>query len=423
MTFPSPTMPSLIDPAAIIELYPLLAFLRREAPVAWVDPLSAWIVTRYDDVAAAFRNPALSSQRMDLIVRYQLRGKDPSLAKEFERIGNQQMLFRDGAEHHRLRVLGNRGFTPSMLDRARPIIQRTVDRLLDRLQDAKSIDLVADFAQPLPALVIAELFAIPEEDRTKFQSWSDAIAQFFGMSFGDPEAAAQASDAAAVKLEAYFLDLLERRRQTPGEDLISLLLAGQAEGKLSAEEVCAQCILFIAAGHVTTIDQIANGVNSFLDSPDQWQRLQRDPSLMHAAVEEVLRHDSAVPFVHRIARAETQVRGQTIKPGDVVYLSTAAANRDPEVFSDPDRFDIGRTDNRHLSFGTGAHVCLGAGLARRELEISLATLCRRFPSLARDAAPAMRRCESLIFRGFHCLPVRLDGGLESREAGSAHRST
>ena len=401
----SSSLPLLADPQALIDLYPLLAHLRLEAPVLWIEPLSAWMVTRYEDVVAAFRNPALSSQRMDLIVRFQLRGSDPQLAKEFERIGNQQMLFRDGAEHHRLRVLGNRGFTPSMLDRARPIIQRTVDRLLEGLPESAKFDLVADFAQPLPALVIAELFAIPEKDRSDFQDWSDAIAQFFGMSLGDPEQAARASDAAAVKLEAYFLALLEERRHKPGDDLMSLLLAGQSEGKLRPEEVSAQCILLLAAGHVTTIDQMANGVNAFLDFTDEWERLRSEPALLPSAVEEALRFDSAVPLVHRICRAETQIRGQTILPGQGVYLSTAAANRDPDIFAEPDRFDIARADNRHISFGVGPHVCLGAGLARRELEIGFSALSRRFPQLRRGAEPARRRCESLIFRGFHSLPV------------------
>lgn len=380
--------------------------MRQEDPVHWSEALHAWVLTRYEDVAQAFRDPRLSNQRMDLLVRFQLRDSDPTLARDFERVGNQQMLFKDGAEHHRLRVLGNRGFVPSMLERSRPMIQQVVDELLSKVQGAGRMDVAADLAQPLPALVIADMFGIPAGDRHLFQEWSDAAARFFGGLLDDPAEDARAANAAMVSLERYFLALLEERRKGPGDDLMSLLLAGQAEGKLSAEEVCSQCILFLVAGHVTTIDQMSNAVSAFLTHPDQTQRLRDDPSLIHSAVEEVLRYDGAVPVIHRIAAADLDVGGRTIRQGQVVYLSIAAANRDPAVFPDPDRFDIARADNRHVAFATGPHVCLGAGLARRELEIGLLTLFRRLPNLRRDEAKTpRRRCESLVFRGFHSLPV------------------
>jgi cytochrome P450 len=401
--------PSLLadftDVHAVTELYPMLARLREADPVHWAPQLNAWVVTRYADVASALRDPALSSQRMDLIVRYQLRNHDPAIAKDFERIGLQHMLFRDGAEHHRLRVLGNRGFTPSMLDRARPMVQRVVDGLLDRVQPARHMDLVGDFAQPLPALAIAELFGIPAQDRQKFQEWSDAGATLFGGNLIDPAAQAKAANDGSVELERYFLALIEERRKHPGHDLLSLLLAGQAEGRLSAEEVCAQCTLILIAGHVTTIDQMSNGVHAFLRNPEQWRMLRGDPTRIAAAVEEVLRFDTAVPFTHRIAKAETKIGDRTITPGQVVYLGLAAANHDPAVFAHPDRFDISRSSNNHLSFATGPHVCLGANLARRELEIGLTTIARRMPNLRAGTESPRRRCENIVFRGFYNLPV------------------
>lgn len=393
------------DPSALTALYPLLARVRSEDPVHWSEQLNAWVVTRYADVVAALRDPALSSRRMDLIVRYQLRDSDPGIAKDFERIANQQMLFRDGADHHRLRVLGNRGFTPSMLERARPMVQRVVDRLLDKVQANGRMDAIEDFAQPLPALAIADLFGIPEADRDKFQKWSDDAAKFVGGNLTDPPAEAKAANDAFLALEAYFLDLIDERRKQPGHDLISLLLAGQAEGKLSAEEVSGQCSLILIAGHVTTIDLTGNAINAFLDHPEQWRALVSDPSRVAAAVEEVLRYDSAVPFIHRIAAKDTRIGGKAVAPGQVVYLGLAAANRDPAVFANPDVFDISRANNNHVSFAVGPHVCLGAGLARRELEIALTTLAKRMPKLRRGAEPPRRRCESLVFRGFYSLPV------------------
>jgi cytochrome P450 len=404
---PQPQSPyGLTDPQVLADPYPLFHQMRREDPVHWSDALQAWVVTRYDDVSAAFREPRLSNQRMDLLVRYQLRNSDPALAKDFERVGYQQMLFRDGAEHHRLRVLGNRGFTPTMLERARPMTQRVVDALLDKVAGAGRMDVAADFAQPLPALVIAEMFGIPPGDRHLFQEWSDAAARFFGGTLGDPEADARAANDATVKMERYFLDLLEERRKSPGDDLMSLLLAGQAEGKLRAEEVSAQCSLILAAGHVTTIDQMGNAVHALLQHPEQLQRLRDNPSLVPSAVEEALRYDPAVPFIHRIATADLDLGGKTVRKDQVVYLGLAAANRDPAAFPDPDRFDVGRANNRHVAFGAGPHVCLGAGLTRRELEVGLATLFRRLPDLRPDPASApRRRCESLVFRGFYALPV------------------
>lgn len=396
----------LTDPRVLSDLHPLLHQMRADDPVHWSDELQSWVLTRYDDVCAAFREPRLSNQRMDLIVRFQLRNSDPAIAKDFERMGFQQMLFRDGSEHHRLRVLGNRGFTPSMLERCRGMVQRIVDDLLEQVAEKGEMDVAIDLTQPLPALVIAEMFGIPAADRHLFQQWSDAAARFFGGTLGDPARDGRAANDAILGLEKYFLTLLEERRRQPGEDLMSLLLAGQAEGKLSAEEVCAQCILILVAGHVTTIDQMANAIHAFLTNPDQRDLLRERPELLPSAVEEVLRYDPAVPFIHRIAMGDLEIRGRTIRQGQVVYLGIAAANRDPAAFSHPDRFDIARTDNKHVAFAAGPHVCLGAGLARRELEIGLSTIFTRLPRLQlHPAKAAHRRCESLVFRGFHTLPV------------------
>jgi cytochrome P450 PksS len=396
----------LTDPEVLADPHPVLHRLRQEDPVYWAEDVQAWILTRYEDVCQAFRDPRLSNQRLDLLVRTQLRDSDPVLAADFERLGRSQMLYQDGAEHHRLRVLGNRGFTPTMLERARPMVQAVVDDLLGRVAAAGRMDVVADFAQPLPALVIAAMFGIPASDRHLFQEWSDAAARFFGGNLRDPEQDARAANAAVLALDQYFQALLEECRRNPGDDLMSLLIAAQDEGKLSAAEVCAQCVLILVAGHVTTIDQMSNGVHALLRHPDQLRRLLDDPALIQTAVEEVLRYDGAVPFIHRIAAADVEMGGKTIRKGQVVFLGIAAANRDPTVFADPDHFDVGRRDNRHIAFAAGPHVCLGAGLARRELEIGLLALFRRLKGLRLDeTAPPVRKCVNLVFRGFSALQV------------------
>jgi cytochrome P450 len=236
-----------------------------------------------------------------------------------------------------------------------------------------------------------------------------AGARFFGGAVGDPEEAARAANEAARQQERYFLDLLEQRRRRPGDDLMSLLLQGQAEGRLTAEEVCAQCTMLLGAGHITTMDQLGNTVLALLKNPEQLDRLRHDPALVRPAVEEGLRYDGTAQLLQRIARADLKLRGQMIREGDLLYLSLGAANRDPEVFIEPDRFDIGRADNRHLAFGAGRHLCLGMTLARRELEVSLGRLMQRMPRLRFDEQrPLRRRADSMVLRGLESLPVLFD---------------
>lgn len=398
----------LLDPAALLDPHPTLHRMRAEDPVHWSDQLHAWVLTRYDDVAAALNDPRLSSKQLDVMLQYQLGGRDPAIVADYRRLVGGMMLLKDGDDHHRLRVLGNRGFTPSLLENFRPVIQWVVDRLLDKAAAGGRMDIVRDLAQPFPAAIIAELFNIPDDDQPRFQAWADDVVKYFGGSLGDPDADARAANAGAIELERYFLAMHAKRGGKPGIDLMGLFIAGQQEGKLTAAEVCCQCVLLLNAGHVTTIDQLSNAVYDLLTHPDQLTRLRAEPTLIRTAVEELIRFNPAVCYTRRTAVEDVPLRGKTIRTGDLVYLGLAAANRDPAVFPDADRLDLGRKENKHLSFGGGPHVCLGAGLARRELEIGLTTLLRRFPALALDPAAApVRRCESLVFRGFGTLPVRL----------------
>jgi pimeloyl-[acyl-carrier protein] synthase len=221
----------LTDPAFLEDPYPVYHRMRQQDPVYWSDALGAWVLTRYDDVRAATRNPALSSATCEVAVRAQLRGSDPALAADYTRIARSMMIMNDGQDHHRLRVLGNRAFTPSALARWQAVIERVVDDLFDAALPRGRMDLSDDLARPLPAIVIAELFGIPPEDRAMFHQWSMNGARFFGGAVRDPVGAARAANEAALHKERYFHDLLEERRHRPGDDLMSLLLAGQAEGR------------------------------------------------------------------------------------------------------------------------------------------------------------------------------------------------
>ena len=398
---------ALTSPDALADPYPTLQRMRCEDPAHYSETLGAWFLTRYADVLQAFRDPRLSADRTRFVIDAQLGSRDRAIVKDFERFQKGTMLNKDGAEHFRLRRVANHGFTPALLDGMRLKIQRVADELLDRAGPSGRMDIVANYAQPLPIIVICELFGIPAEDRHRFRKWADDQVKFFGLTRGDVEADARAANEATVNFQCYFLDLLEERRlRPPGNDFLSLLIAGQDEGRLSAEEVTAQCQLILNAGHVTTIHQLCNAVHAFLKHPEQLRRLRSDPSLINSAVEEVLRYDPAAPFVRRLAAADMEIGGQTIREGALVYLAVAAANHDPEVFANPDCFDIGRAENRHIAFGSGADACLGSGLTRRELEIGLMTLVRRLPRLGFDPeSRPRRRCSSFLFRGFDTFPV------------------
>jgi cytochrome P450 len=396
----------LASPAASADPHPVFHRMRREEPVHHSRALGAWLVSRYDDVLGGLRDPRLSSDRISSILDAQVAAGDRGSVRDFERTRRTMMVNMDGPAHHRLRRLVSPAFTPAAIDAARPMIQSAVDRLLDRAAGLDRLDVVADYAEPLPTLVICELLGIPAEDRPTLRSWSDNAAKLMGATHGASGSTARTANDTVVNLERYFLRLIEDRRRRPGDDLLSLLIRGEEDGRMTSEELSSQCQMLLVGGHLTLIDQLCNAVHAFLIHPGQLRRLRLDPSLIGSAIEEVLRHDPPLTFVHRVAAADFELGGAAIRKGDRVLLCLAAANRDPEAFADPDAFDIGRAGNRHLSLGAGPHACAGGGLARAELEIALSTLIRRLPGLALDPEdPPRRRPGSPMFRGFHSLPV------------------
>jgi cytochrome P450 len=396
----------LASPAVVADPHPVFRRMRREQPVHHSRALGAWLVTRYEDVLGGLRDPRLSSDRIPSILDAQVAAGDRGNVRDFERTRKTMMVNMDGPAHHRLRRLVNPGFTPAAIDAARAMIQSAVDRLLDRAEGLDRLDVAADYAGPLPTLVICELLGVPAEDRPSLRTWSDDAAKLMGATHGASGSTARTANDAVVSLERYFLRLIEDRRRRPGDDLLSLLIRGEEEGRMSPEELSSQCQMLLVGGHLTLIDQLCNAVHAFLNHPAQLRRLRLDPSLVGSAIEEVLRFDPPLTFVHRVAAEDLELGGAEIRKGDRVLLCLAAANRDPEAFADPDTFDIGRAGNRHLSFGSGPHACAGGGLARTELEIALLTLFRRLPRLALDPEnPPRRRAGSLMFRGFRSLPV------------------
>lgn len=394
------------QPQMLADPYPFYAELRREDPVHWSPLLQLWLVTRYDDVLAVLRDhQRFSSERT--------RATNP-FVRQLEAVRQASgplgraptMLSLDPPAHTRMRNLVNKAFTPRMVERVRPHIQEIADQLLDGLEEPHRIDIVRDLAVPLPVIVIAETLGVPPADRERFKAWSSDVANTLGGPLQAEDLLRRAQQS-SLELADYFRGQIELRRSEPRDDLLSALIAAEEQGDLlSEDEMLATCILLLIAGNETTTNLIGTGMLALLRHPDQLRLLQEEPSLMPAAVEEMLRYDPPAQLTSRVATEPVILRGKKIEPGQIVLPVLAAANRDPEQFPDPDRFDIRRRGARHLSFGYGIHYCLGAPLALAEAEVAFATLLRRFPHLEGEF-DAPQWGSSFILRGLQSLPVRL----------------
>jgi pimeloyl-[acyl-carrier protein] synthase len=373
--------------------YPFYHRLRAADPVHRT-PMGLWVLTRYDDVVAVLKDP-----------RFGREGFEQILANVYGE-GARSMLFRDPPDHTRLRGLVSQAFTPRVIERMRSHIQDIVDRLLQRVQNANAMDVIADLAYPLPVTVICEMLGVPTDAHSGICQWSADLARSvdaIGMPT-DEEVVKRGRVAQQAMLD-YFSDLIPERRQTPRDDLLGLLIAAEEQGdRLSEGELLITCILLFVAGHETTVNLIGNGLLALLNHPDELAKLRADLTLLPGAVEELLRYDSPVQRTARITNTDVELDGRKIAKGSLVVTAIGAANRDPAHFPDPDRLDITRRDNRHIAFGFGIHFCLGAPLARLEGQIAIDTLLRRMPGLRLvTSAPEWR--ESSTLRGLKRLPV------------------
>jgi len=386
--------------------------LREAAPLHCIEGGSFrfWVLTRHADVIAVLRDPRTSVDRA-------FQPKPPAVAAAVDpsalhplaramRAMSRIMLFRDPPDHTRLRGLVNKAFTPRMVEALRPRIEALVGQLLEPLRDGGRFDLVRDLAEPLPILVIAELLGLPVEDRKELKRWSDDLAVMLDGSIAMQHMGRAVQSASEVI--AYLRDHLDERRAAPREDLLSAMLAAtERDESLVDDEILGTALLVMGAGHETTTNLIGNGVLALLRSPGEWQRLRGEPALAGSAVEELLRFDSPVQATSRIFIEPVEIHGRSIPAREEVGLLLGAANRDPEAFAAPDRLDIGRADNRHVSFGFGIHFCLGAGLARLEAQLAIGALAARLPrlELACDEAELAWR-PGWLLRGLESLPIR-----------------
>jgi cytochrome P450 len=384
-----------MDPEFLADPYPTYHRLRAEDPVHR-SPLGFWVLTRYEDVVTVLRDPRFAKEAMMAVVAVRF-GIAPGT------IG-LSMLDRDPPAHTRLRSLVSKAFTPRVVERLRPHIQQIVDGLLARVESQGSMDLIEEFAYPIPVIVICELLGVPVEDHQQFKAWSLDIARGLDaiMLPVDSEVTRR-SGTARQALLGYFRGLIAERRVLPRDDLLSGLIAAEEAGdRLSEDELLATCILLLVAGHETTVNLIGNGTLALLRHPGELRRLRENPALIASAVEELLRYDGPVQRTARMPSDDVQVGGRTIARGEMVMPFIGAADRDPAQFPDPDRLDITRSDNRHVAFGMGIHFCLGAPLARVEGQIAINTLVQRLPGLALATEKPEYR-QSLTLRGLTAL--------------------
>ncbi len=392
-----------LDPGFRNDPYPTYRRLQTESPVH--QSVFGLVLSRYADCSSLLRDPRVSSdQRNADIAAVMFGGEDQPVDPAIE--DARPFLFMDPPDHTRLRGLVNKAFTPRVVERMRENVQAIVDELVESVAAKGEIEVIEDLAYPLPVRVICEMLGVPAEDHAQFREWSHAVARGLDPDFVLPPEFLANRQQVFEQLQEYFGGLIAKRRADPRDDLISALIAAENEGQVLSEmELMTTCGLLLIAGHETTVNLIANGVLALVRNPEQLERLREDPSLTRTAVEEVLRFDPPVQMTARIATADIDVSGVTFKKGQLAILLLAAANRDPAQFTDPDRFDIGREDNRHLAFGMGIHFCVGAPLARVEGQIALDAFAQRFndPQLMLET-PKYK--ENLVLRGLESLPIR-----------------
>jgi pimeloyl-[acyl-carrier protein] synthase len=406
---PTLSLYQLLDPEVLANPYPLYERLRTEAPVYWDPYLHAWVVTRYADVITVLHH--FSANRTP--TPEQLAAIGLAELAPVAQVMVKQMLFMDAPDHTRLRGLASMAFTPARVEALRSHIREILDDLLGPLLVAGRMDVIADLAAPLPAIVTAEMMGVPTADADQLKEWSADFAEVLGNFQHNPDHASRTLKC-VEEMTSYFREAIQSQREQPRDGLINALLTAEIDGdRLTEEEIIANCIVTMVGGQETTTNLIGNGMLTLLRHPDELERLRNDLTLIPSAVEELLRYESPSQHTARICPEDTELGGKKIRKGQAVIAVMGAGNRDPERFPDPDRLDLGRTDNRHLAFGWASHFCFGAPLARIEGQLVFEAIARRMTNLKLEPGPLVWR-DNLGLRGLTSLPVTFD---EARPVG------
>ncbi len=393
------------DPAFIADPYPVYRRLRDDHPILWNPSTSQWLISRHADVNRLLRDRGLGRTYLHQVSHAEMGRPDPpAWHAPFHDLNDAGMLDLEPPDHTRLRRLVLKAFTPRTVEAMRGRIQAIVDGLLDAVAGAGEIDLIADYVEPLPVTVIAELLGIPEADRHHLRPWSADICLMYELD--PPEASARKAVQASVEFGDYLRALLADRRRHPGDDLISALAAVVDDGDTLTEgELIATCVLLLNAGHEASVNGAGNGWWTLFRHPAALARLRAEPALMPTAIEELLRFDTPLSLFERWVLEPVEVHGIELERGQEVAMLFGSANRDGSAFEDADGLDLARDPNPYLSFGAGIHYCLGAPLAKLELGIAFETLLRRAPRL--ELAEEPRWKPTFVLRGLESLRVRI----------------
>lgn len=394
----------------LVDPYPVYARLREEAPVGWSESLGGWVVSRYSEVNASLRDKEnLSNENRQGLL---LADMTPEEMKGTERLrhyfAQKDVIGADPPDHARLRMIVQKAFTPKMVSSIEPRVKELAGSLVGELKREGRGDFVSVVAHPLPVILIAEMLGAPPEDRALFKRWSADILAFQGVG-RTTYAAASVSQTALLELFAYMSELIDDRRRNPRENLITVLANAEADGaRLSRDELLATCNTLLTAGHETTTNLIGNLVHLLLAERSRWEAVQRDAALVPTAVEEALRYDAPKQRNFRRIKRTHEFAGQKLEAEQMVFQLIGSANRDERGFANAGKFDVRRSPNPHLSFGSGIHFCLGGPLARLEARIVLETLLAELPGLELEAA-GVEWQERVQFRGPKVLRVRMAG--------------
>jgi len=391
------------DPGFVADPYPAYAELRAAGRIHYDQRSDHWLVPHHADVGALLRDRRFGRTYLHVATHQEMgRPPEPDYLGPFWYLIRNGMLDREPPDHTRLRRLVAKAFTPRMVERQRQGIQAVVDRLVGRIAAAGGGDLVADLAEPLSVTVVADLLGVPEPDRPLLRPWS---AQICGMYEVDPsEEAGRVASRAATEFSDYLRVLSRERRARPADDLVSALtMVVDGGDQLTEDELIGTCVLLLNAGHEATVNATGIGWWQLFRHPDQLARLRREPGLLPRAVDELLRFDTPLQMFERWVLEDAEICGVPVPKGAELGLLFGSANRDPAVFDHPDRLDVAREPNPHLTFGAGTHYCIGAPLGRLELELSFATLLRRLPTLALAEDPRWK--PTYVLRGLQALRV------------------
>jgi cytochrome P450 len=400
-----PLIEDLLDKEVVNNPYPYFHQLRKEDSIYWNERWNGWIFTRYHDINKLLMDPRFTSERIkpskNMPEQMVL-----DMASTYE-VLSKWMVFSDPPNHTRIRMLVNKAFTPKAVEEMRPFMNEITDYLLQQVESTRKMDVIRDYAFLLPILVISKMLGLPDEDRDLLKQWSDDLLLLVFGAVKETNRHERAKN--GMQQMVYYLEnVVQARQKNPQNDLITSLVNAKERGDaLSMGEVISTCTLLIFGGHETTTNLIANGLYSLLKNPDQLEKLRANPSLIHSAIEELIRFDGPSKAIMRIAKEDVEIEDKKIKKGQRVLFMQNAANRDPEVFENPDKLDITRQSNHHLGFGKGIHYCLGAPLARLESTVAINQVLKHLKNIRLERTD-LEWQPNIISRALKQLPVIFD---------------